>query len=111
MADCSKYLPAKMDKRVSIQTRTQTTDGQGGFTESWATDATVWARIEPMKGYEKFQAMQLQVPLTHKVTIRYRSGLTTAKRMLFGARVFDIKEVINLDEANNFLVLKCLEQV
>jgi SPP1 family predicted phage head-tail adaptor len=64
-----------------------------------------------MKGDEKFQAMQLQTPTIHKVTMRYRAGVTTAKRLLYGSRVFDIKEVINVDEANSILVLKCMEQV
>lgn len=107
---CKKYLPAQMKRRVSIQSITLSSDGQGGQTESWATDATVWAAIEPMKGFEKFQAAQLQTPLSHKVTMRYRTGVTTSKRLLYGSRVFDIKEVINVNEDGNFLELKCIEQ-
>ena len=106
---CSKYLPGTMDKRVSIQSVTQTTDGQGGYTETWATDVTVWAYIKPMKAYERMQAQKLETPLSHKVTIRYRSGVTTKHRLLFGSRVFHIKGIINPDEANQFLELTCIE--
>jgi hypothetical protein len=60
---CSDYPTAKLDKRVAIQSATQSTDGQGGFTETWTTDATVWAWIRPVKGFEKFQAMQTQTPV------------------------------------------------
>lgn len=108
MAKCCTI--ADLKHRVSIQSKSDASDSQGGFTTSWATDATVWAAIQPMKGYEKFQAQQLQTPLSHKVTIRYRSGVTTAKRLLFGSRVLHIKEVINVNEDSAFLELRCLEQ-
>ncbi|MBN9265960.1 MAG: phage head closure protein [Hyphomicrobium sp.] len=88
---------------------TQAGDGQGGFTETWATEATLWAAIEPTKGYERYQAQQVQMPVTHKITIRYRSGVTTKKRFLFGSRVFEIKEVLNQNEANEFLELRAVE--
>ncbi len=107
---CTKNPAAKMRHRVDIQSLTETTDDQGGFTKAWATDATVWAEIVPMKGYERFQAQQTQTPLTHKVTMRYRTGVTTAHRLLYGSRVFGIKEVINVDERGSFLELKCIEQ-
>lgn len=99
-----------MNKRVAIQVDTQTPDGQGGFTSSWATIATVWASINPVKGYEKFQAGQLQTPVTHDILIRYRSGIITANRLLFNSRIFEIKEIINQNEDNVFLKLKCLEK-
>jgi len=95
--------------RVSIQSVAQSSDGQGGYTEGWSTDSTVWAKIDPLNGYERMQAQQLASPVTHKVTIRYLSGLTTKHRLLSGSRVFAIKEVINLAEENRFLQLRCVE--
>lgn len=106
---CNKYLPARMDKRVEIRSVTQVSDGQGGFTESWSTVATVWAYIKPLKEYERMQAMQLESPRSHKITIRYRSGITADQRIVWSGRTFHIKGVINPDEANNFLELTCME--
>lgn len=100
---------AKMDRRVTIQQVTEASDGQGGQTETWADVATVWASINPMSDYEKFQAQQLQTNTTHKLTIRYRTGLTTKHRVLFGTRIFNIKGIVNPGEANFFLNLKCIE--
>jgi SPP1 family predicted phage head-tail adaptor len=109
MATCGKNPFAKMNKRVALQSVTQTGDGQGGFTESWATVASVWASIEPVKGWEKMQAMQMQTPVTHNVTVRYDSRIATAKRLLYGSRVFEIKECLNDMEESVMLKLKCLE--
>ena len=107
--DCSKDVVSRMDKRITIQTVTQTTDNQGGYTEAWATLATVWASIEPIKAYEKFQAAQLQTPISHKIMTRYRSGITTAQRISWSSRIFNIKEVINVNEANAFLKIIAIE--
>lgn len=110
MPDCCEYRPAQMKHRLALQSLSRVADGQGGWTESWATEATVSAMIEPMKGYERFQAQQVQTPVTHKITIRYRSGVTTKKRFLFGSRVFEIKEVTNENEENRYLIIRALEQ-
>lgn len=107
---CQDYLPAKMDKRVAIQSRSLASDGQGGFTETWATDATVWAYVRPYRGRERPQAGQTQTPVTHKITTRYRAGVTTKQRLLLDSRAFDVEEVINPDEADQFLEILAVEQ-
>jgi SPP1 family predicted phage head-tail adaptor len=99
----------KMDKRIALQVVTQTSDGQGGYTESWATTATIWAEIKPQSGYVKFQAFQNENPTSHDITIRYRNDITIAKRFLFGSRVFLIKEIINIEEASVFMRIKAVE--
>lgn len=104
-----KNITPTMDKRVVIQTSSTSGDGQGGITETWADGATVWASIEPLKGYEKFQAMQLETPCTHKVMMRYRDDVTTKIRLKFGTRVFNVKEATNLFEQKTWMRLLVLE--
>lgn len=103
------YQPARMKHRVTLQRRIMTADGQGGYAESWSDVATLYAEIAPTKGYERIQAMQLQAPITHKVTIRHRPGLDPSMRLLYGLRVLQIREAINLDEASRFWQLLCVE--
>lgn len=106
---CTKHPPARMNKRVTLQSVSRDEDGQGGFTEEWIDGDTIWASIEPLKGWERMQAQQLENPITHKVMIRYRSGVTADMRLIYGDRVLGVKEVINLDEDNAFLRLMCVE--
>ncbi len=106
---CDSNL-AKLRHRVSLQARSRSQDGQGGYAESWAEIASLWAAIEPLKGYERMKAAQLGTPLTHKVLIRYRQYVTTTQRLVFRNRVFEIKEVINEEEANRWLRLLCVEK-
>jgi SPP1 family predicted phage head-tail adaptor len=111
MASCPcANLVATLKRRVTIQNSSRVGDGQGGFDETWADGATVWASIEPMKGYEKFQAMQMQTPVSHKILMRYRGDVTSASRLKYGERIFWVKEVINQDEESRFLAIKAIER-
>ena len=107
---CKKKIPiSKFDKRITLQSVAQTTDNQGGYTDVWSDGDTVWAFIEPIKGYEKFQNAQMETPVTHKITIRYNSTATTAKRVKYGSRFFNIVEMINIDEADAYMKITAVE--
>ncbi|HCX68353.1 MAG TPA: head-tail adaptor protein, partial [Rhodobiaceae bacterium] len=45
-----------------------------------------------------------------RLTIRYRSGITTEMRVLWNARVLNIRAVGNPDGRKRFLVLDCEEE-
>lgn len=108
MATCA-YKPALLKDRVAIQSVTRVKDGQGGSTESWADGPTVWAQVTPLNGYERMRAMQLAAPVTHKLLIRYRAGLSTKNRLRLGTRTFDIKEVIDLENRHAWMQVICVE--
>ena len=108
MARCS-YLPATFKKRVTIQNVSRVSDGQGGYTETWVDGSTVYASIEPVKSYERYQAQQLAVPVSHKIVMRYNASVDETSRLKYGDRVFDVKEVINVNEDGRFLSIKAIE--
>jgi SPP1 family predicted phage head-tail adaptor len=97
----------KLRHRVEIQEFTTVIDDDGYPTENWGTIATVWASVEPVSGKEYWAAAAVQAETTVKVTMRYRDGITTAHRLRFGGRVYDIKAVINVEERNRVLELMC----
>lgn len=109
MAKCCDIPAAQLNKRVTIQNRSLSADGQGGFTELWANASTVWCSIEPMKGYERFQAAQSATPVTHKIVMRYNRTVSTTSRLKFGDRYFEVKEVLNRNEDNRFLDIRAIE--
>lgn len=97
--------------RVTLQSAADTPDGAGGFATVWSNVATLWAAIEPLAGRERLAAQQLESPLTHRVTLRHRDGVTTAMRVKFGVRVFNIRSVVNRAERDRALELLCEEGV
>ncbi len=102
---------ATLRHRVSLQSSADSADGGGGAATVWSDVATLWASIEPLKGSERMSAQQLESRLTHRVRLRHRSGVTTAMRLKFGVRIFNIRAVVNPAMRNRLLELLCEEGV
>ena len=95
--------------RVEIQSRAATRT-RGQVTEAWTTYTTGWASIEPRSGRELERAHMVVADATHKVGIRYYSGVSTRDRFLFGTRKLNIASVVNVEERDRELILICVEQ-
>ena len=94
-----------MRRQVTIRTMARTADGGGGYTESPTDVLFVWARVEPLLGDEQLQAQQTGMQRPHRITMRYRTGLTGAKTLLYAGRTFDIKSVVDPEEKHRELVI------
>ena len=55
----------KLDKRITLQSRSATLDSYGQEIDSWTDVATVWANVKPVGGREKLRSMQVDSLLTH----------------------------------------------
>jgi len=75
--------------------------------ESWGTLATVWGVLEPVTGNEQFEAGNLEQVNQYRVEMWYRSDVTTEERISYLGRTFEIESVVNVDERNRKLVLRC----
>ena len=62
-------------------------------------------------GTEGQIARQTNPRLTHRILIRYRSGITARNRILFGSRIFEVTQVVNPDMRNEHLRLLAIEEV
>jgi SPP1 family predicted phage head-tail adaptor len=97
--------------RISIQSVGTTYDAYGDLSDSWSTDATVWASVSPVSAKQEELASENTGVATHSVRIRYRSGITAHNRILFGSRVFQIEGVKDWNEhkAGRSLEIFCKE--
>lgn len=100
-----------LNKQVTLQTESRSSDSAGGATVTWGDTATVWAAIDPKSALERFEAEQLNAKVSHVITIRYRSGVTSAMRVKYGSRTFNILAPVNPLEKNEELRLECEELI
>lgn len=112
-------------QRVSVQLRTETSDGHDGYTESWATThRRVSARVRPLVGRDLERARQTDPRASHEVTLRfwraYQADLDGGRvRLVYHPtsasaddRTFEIVGApIDLEEAHEALQLVCKEAV
>lgn len=96
--------------RITIEQATDARNAIGEMVPSWATFATVWASIEPLRGRELEAAQQRFAEASHEVVIRYLVGLVPKMRVKFGTRLFDIGFVQNIEERNREMRLDVVER-
>ncbi len=93
--------------RVTLQAGAHTDDGVGGRTESWTTVGTLYAQVLPTGGRERLEAGSMRGVQGWRVTLRYRSGVTVAHRLLWNGTPLDIQSVADPDGKRERLVLFC----
>lgn len=95
--------------RVTIQALSAQRDDHGGIVETWVPVLSVWASVEPLRSQEIFRAQQVDARLTHRVTMRYQAGLTSAMRLVHNHRVLLIISIANPDERNRMVEILAME--
>lgn len=102
-----------MNERITLEYIARTSDGMGGFNETWTEDSTVWCEIKDTAAREMIQAMATTMVVSHRIRIRYKSDVTNAwrvKYMLEGtAKYFAIVGIQNQRRGNEFMWLLCKE--
>lgn len=96
---------------VIIQQMTETQNAYGESVRTWAEFAQACAAVEPLSGREYFDSQQRQADVTTRITLRYRAGIVPRMRVLFGARVYEIDSVIDIEERHREMQLMCAEQI
>lgn len=96
--------------RLTLERVVRTPDGGGGVTESWVSEATLWAEIRPLSGGEAVEAGRLAGKHRFEITLRYRDGVEPAMRFRLGARLFHILAVENVEERGRWLKALCEER-
>lgn len=72
---------------------------------------TVWASVEPRSGREYIEADKEHPELTYVVTVRYQKDITPDMFIQFKGRLFNIKYIRNIREANEMLEISCTEKI
>ena len=98
-----------LKRRITIQQRSASVDTFGQQLVTWSNLLTSWAEIQPTSGREMVSAEAQQFEISHQITIRYRSTITPAMRVLYEGRVFEIMSVLDQDTQHRRLTLMCSE--
>jgi len=92
---------------AAFRSVTKAEDGMGGITETWSTDFSAYIAIWPFSVREAAENMRVSADVTHKIRMRYRTGVTPDMRISWNSRTFEIKGVMN--RGKHTLDLICLE--
>ncbi len=98
-----------LNKRIKIQTRALTSNNTGSIEtiETFTDVVEVWAAIETTRGSQLWDGVEVSNPFTHKIYIRYRDDIDYEKWVEYEDEKYDIVDVENLEQKNEWLLLMC----
>ena len=73
---------ARLDRRATFQSPSNTRATDGSVIEGWTTQFTVWSALEAAGGRELFENGKITAEYSHKLTIRFRRGILPSWRVL-----------------------------
>lgn len=99
----------RMRRRLVLEAPSESADGAGGVVRGFAAVATVWAAVEPVAARADVTADRSGQRITHRIAIRRRDDITAAHRLVEGARVFEIRAIVDPGEAGRYLEIEAEE--
>jgi len=88
-------MTGELRQKITIQSFTQTSDGQGGFYENPSTVKTAFAKVERMSGKRQVEYQQLYEGEIYEVTMRYNTASTIKQgdnRLIYEGKNLTIHE-------------------
>ena len=81
-------------ERVTVQQASESRNALGETVLSWATFAERWASVEGVSSRESLAYGQQQISVSHRVRLRYLTGLTQSMRLVWRGRTLEIVSLL-----------------
>lgn len=101
--------PGELDKRVSIRQRVDSPSDDMGTEPTYPVQFPAWAKVVQSSATTYQETAQTDNVITHYITIRWRSGITSDFEVVQGNQVFRVKRARDLNSKRRFLLLECTE--
>ena len=80
-------------KSFVIESKSTISDGQGGFTVTWATFASVTGFVTPQKGDKEIRDSHINTDQLYKFSYEYIDGVNDEMRINYNSETYNIKSV------------------
>lgn len=101
----------KLRHLVDVEHYQELQNDFGESVKSWSLFKKAWAEIKPISGKEFFEAAKENSEISHRVIIRYTSGVLPSMRVKFDGRLFEIEAARDFYERHRYIELMCREMV
>lgn len=114
---CCGFHSGMLTERVTLERRTRSADGYGGFPDTWVADPTtpVAANMKPLSGTEAIVAQRIAPNAQYRCTIRFRPDAEgnpyyqPNDRLIHRGRTFNILYVLDKDMEHKWMELLIVE--
>lgn len=95
----------------TFESLTRAPDDQGGYTETWATFATVTGFVKPTSGREITLDAHIKTENLKKFSFEFIEGINSELRVLFSGKYYNIHSVMNVQESTVWVNVIASESV
>jgi SPP1 family predicted phage head-tail adaptor len=102
----ANYIDANtMTREVLIYAPTRTSDGQGGYTTTFALQSTVWGDLRPDNQVREIDQSELQFDQRSRLYIRFGVTILDSYEVEIEGDRYTIHSIKNVENQNRFLEL------
>jgi SPP1 family predicted phage head-tail adaptor len=109
MQNIRNNFSSKLRNLIHIQELILSKDKDGEIVNIWKEKIKVYANVKAIEGKtyigESFEYAQVVPNTLYKFAVRYRPDITTAMRIIYNNRYFNIRKIVNEDELNIALII------
>lgn len=98
----------QLDRRITIQNFSETTDSFGQEVKSFSTLASVWANVVEKVGREGEDGEMIAATKKVEFVIRYRTDVDEEMRISYNNNTYKIQAIQSADARKAFLKIVCL---
>ena len=99
----TNYVDANsMNRLVGLYVPTRTSDGQGGFTTTFALQETVWGDFRPQAQNRSLLESELSFTMSARLYIRFGVTITDAYEIEVEGEMYTIHSIKNVDDARRY---------
>lgn len=89
--------PGELNDRVTVQQAIETRNALGEMVPTWEVFAVRCAKVEGVSAREYLAAGQMDVSITHRVRMRFLTGLNQKMRLIYRGRTLEIVSLLEHD--------------
>jgi SPP1 family predicted phage head-tail adaptor len=97
----------QLDRRITIQSYTTTTDAFGQKTKSFGTLANVWAKVVEKVGDEGENGDMISATKRVDFFIRFRSDINEQMRITYNNETYKIHAIQSADARKAYQMIRC----
>jgi SPP1 family predicted phage head-tail adaptor len=84
----------ELRERVTVQQSSESRNPLGESLQTWSTIAEVWASVQGVTARELLLAGQQQTEISHRVRLRFLTGLNQQMRLAWRGRTLEIISIL-----------------
>jgi len=102
----ANYIDANtMTREVKLYAATKASDGQGGYTTTFALQSTIWGDLRPDNQSREIDDSELQFDQRNRLYIRYGVTIDNDYELEIEGSRYTIHSIKNVENQNRFLEL------